>query len=187
MRVTATRPDQAPGDEHWLRDFHEGQRGAMEQCYREHFEAVSGAVGRVLQGADQETVLHEVFLRLMTDEALRRNFSGGSLRSWLATVARNQAIDYRRRRNREQPLSEAPEVVDAGDRFAEAAEARLLIERFRKEALPAKWAAVFEARFIAQLDQREAARQVGISRTTLAYQESRVRALLTRFLRRGEA
>ena len=42
------------------------------------------------------------------------------------------------------------------------------------------------ARFLEQLDQRQAARKVGISRTTLVYQEARIRRLLRRFLRRGD-
>ena len=61
-------------------------------------------------------------------------------------------------------------------------EARLLVDRFRREVLPAKWARVFEARFVSGLDQRSAAAQVGISRTTLAYQEIQIRRLLRRFL-----
>jgi RNA polymerase sigma-70 factor (ECF subfamily) len=185
MRVTTIRP-QPLDDENWLDDFYSGSRSALERCYREHFDTVSNAVGRVLRGADQETVIHEVFLRLISDESLRRNFAGGSMRSWLTTVARNHAIDYRRRLSHEQSLVGTHEIVDATDRFSAAAEARLIVERFRSEVLPAKWAGVFETRFLAQLDQREAARKLGISRTTLAYQEHRVRALLTRYLRRGE-
>jgi RNA polymerase sigma-70 factor (ECF subfamily) len=171
------------GDEDWLAEFHSGERPVLERCYREHFQTVSSAVGRVLQGADRETVIHEVFLRLMTDEALRRNFSGGSLRAWLTKVARNHARDYQRHRNREQPLDQTFERVACQDCFSEAAEARLVIEGFRRDVLDAKWVGVFEMRFLAQLDQRQAARLLGISRTTLAYQEHRVRALLKRYLR----
>jgi RNA polymerase sigma-70 factor (ECF subfamily) len=184
MRVSTTQ-SQPVGDDEWLDDFYAGRRHVLDRCYREHFETVSKAVGRVLRGADQETVIHEVFLRLLSDESLRRNFAGGSLRSWLATVARHHAIDYRRRRDFEQSVAEAGDLVDATDRFGEAAEARLIVTRFRDEVLPPKWAGVFDARFLAQLDQREAAKRLGISRTTLAYQEHRVRALLMRYLRRG--
>ena len=41
---------------------------------------------------------------------------------------------------------------------------------------------VFEARFVRQLTQREAASTLGISRTTLAYQEHRIRKLLRKHL-----
>ena len=131
--------------------------------------------------------MHEVFLRLMNDGGFQREACGASLPGWLATVARNHAIDYQRRRRFERPTATDPELPDArldAERFERRAEARLLIERFRTEQLPAKWAPVFELRFIRQLGQVEAARELGISRTTLAYQEYRVRALLRRFLRR---
>jgi RNA polymerase sigma-70 factor (ECF subfamily) len=169
-----------------LEEFHRGTRPVIERVYREHFKTVAGAVSKFVHGADQETVIHEVFLRLITDESLRRNFTGGSLAAWLGTVSRHHAIDYQRRRDRELPIEDAPVEIEGPDRFAQAAEARLLIERFRDEVLPAKWQRLFEVRFAQQLDQRQAAEALGISRTTLAYQEHRVRSLLHRFLRRGE-
>ncbi|NPC78158.1 RNA polymerase subunit sigma-70, partial [Pyxidicoccus fallax] len=58
---------------------------------------------------------------------------------------------------------------------------------FRREHLPAKWAPVFEARFVRQLSQREAAAALGLHRTTLAYQELRIRSLLKKFLLPPEA
>ncbi len=156
----------------------------MEALYREHFVVVQRAVGSILDGANRDTVVHELFLSLLANESMRRSFTGGSLSSWLRTVARNRAIDFQRRNQREvgEPTSEESE-----SRMADQIEARLLIERFRRDVLPAKWAPVFEARFLGELDQREAARKVGISRTTLAYQELRIRALLRKFLLAGEA
>ncbi len=171
----------------WLQDFHVGRKPVLEQCYRELYPTVQRAVGRVLAGADQETVIHEVFYRLISREELRRNFQGGSLKAWIATVAYHLAIEYVRRQQREQgALAQAQEL--GGDEAQEATEAsaeceaRILVERFRRECLPAKWQGVFEARFLRQLPQRDAARELGIHRTTLAYQEMRIRSLLRRFL-----
>jgi RNA polymerase sigma-70 factor (ECF subfamily) len=175
--------------ERWLHDFHSGYRPVLEQCYRDLYGTVLRAVGRVLSGADQETVIHEVFYRLISREDLRRSFRGGSLKAWIATVAYHQALEYLRRQKREQgALEQAREL--GGDGSAEAeeiaseCEARLLVERFRREHLPETWQGVFEARFMRQLPQREAAKELGIHRTTLAYQEMRIRALLRRFLLR---
>ncbi len=171
----------------WLAAFHAGQRAAIEGCYRDHFPVVSAAVARVLPPADAETVTHEVFYRLLSDVNLRANFQGGNLGAWLARVATNSALDFRRRRKWEQSHGdesnlESPAAPDAAD----ALEAKRLVERFRRECLPPKWAAVFEARFLRQLPQRAAAEELGMSRTTLVYQELRVRKLLTRFLLRAE-
>jgi RNA polymerase sigma-70 factor (ECF subfamily) len=171
-----------------LEAFHAGTRSIIETCYREHFLTVDRAIGEILRGADRETVVHEVFSRLIAREALRRSFRGGSLGAWLTAVARNQAIDYRRRLAREAPLFAAPEAAGqgAGSGWEEATEARLLIERFRREHLPPAWADVFELCFLRQLSQREASAELGISRTTLAYRELRIRRRLRRFLLEGE-
>ena len=171
----------------WLGAFHEGSRDVLTEVYATCFACVDRAVGRVLTGADRETVIHEVFCRLLTDPQLRAGFRGGSLRAWLGTVAHHQAIDYRRRRERERPVGDAEDVSRAGPHSVETAsteasvEARPLIERFRRECLPPKWLGVFEARFLEQKAQVEAARGLGMHRTTLVYQEFRIRQLLQKF------
>jgi RNA polymerase sigma-70 factor, ECF subfamily len=170
-------------DPAWLDRFHDGDRRILEQIYHEHFERIDGAVGSVLTGADRETVVHDVFLRLLRDEVFRRGFRGGNLAAWLAAVARNQAIDYSRRRSRESPAGiDLATSVGNGDALARSTEARLLIERFLRDVLPPAWLSVFQARFVAHLSQAEAAASLGKRRTTLAYQELRIRRLLRKFL-----
>jgi len=165
----------------WLGQFHAGAPGVLEACYRQCFGAVSRAIGTILSGADRETAIHEVFARLIASESLRRSFRGGSLTAWLGTVARHHALDLRRRIVRETGLVEHEPVPDSGD-WEQAAEARLLVERFRRQWLPANWLGVFELRFLQQLPQAEAAARLRIHRTTLAYRELRIRRMLKRFL-----
>jgi RNA polymerase sigma-70 factor (ECF subfamily) len=177
-------PPQAEAPD-WLAEFHRGSKGVMRQCYEDHFANVERAVGRILGGADKETVVHEVFFRLLTEPRLRSTFQGGSLRAWLSAIARNAAIDHWRRRQHEQPGGSREDVegdVHDGARFEARIEARNFVDRFRDGHLPDKWRPVFEARFVQQLDQSEAARLLGIHRTTLAYQEFRVRQLLRKFV-----
>jgi RNA polymerase sigma-70 factor (ECF subfamily) len=175
MPVGATR---------WLVDFHAGDRGVLEGCYREHYGAVVKTVGRMLAGADAETVTHEVFYRLLSNAKLRENFQGGRFDAWLTQVAANAARDFLRRYRREQP--EIPEssaaAPEAPQGAAEELDAKVMVERFRRECLPADLAGVFETRFLRQLPQRQAASELGIPRTTLVYQEKRIRALLKEFV-----
>src|SRR4051794_41920390 len=77
--------------------FHECDREFLGLLYRETYDAVDRAVGRVLRGADRETVVHDVYLRLLTKPELRRSFTGGSMRSWLMTIAHNLAGGFLRR------------------------------------------------------------------------------------------
>lgn len=175
-------PGEPAAEVAWLASFHRGDRATLSACYRDHFTTASRAIGALLTGADRETVIHEVFSRLIAHADLRRSFGGGSFGAWLATVARNQAIDYRRRLGRELSMADAVERAEPAASWQESADARLLVERFRRERLPVDWAGVFELRFLQQLPQRDAARLLSMRRTTLAYRELRIRHLLKRFL-----
>lgn len=180
--------DRAPilGSDDWLDRFHAGEPAIMEECYRQHFSAVKRSVERVLEGADAETAVHELFCRLLASAEVRSGFSGGSLEAWLVTWARHLAIDYVRRRNRERPSGDLAFAEHGDERTVARMEAHLLIRQFEREILPEKWRATFVARFLEQRSQREAAGLLGIHRTTLAYQELRIRKLLRRFLLQGE-
>lgn len=173
----------------WLADFHAGRKRTLEECYKSHYGDVARAAERVLGAADSETVTHEVFYRLLTEPEMRQSFRGGNLRGWLVQIAANRAIDVARRLRREQadPTEDAVGVdVPIAPRFDDAVDAKMLIDRFVREKLPAGLAGVFDARFIRQLPQREAATELGMQRTTLVYQEQRIRELLRKFLLEGE-
>ncbi|MEA2746444.1 MAG: hypothetical protein QOI41_587 [Myxococcales bacterium] len=189
LASTVAVPHLHPTDEAFdLEGFHAGDRGTLERVYREHYTKVARAAASVLAPADAETVTHEVFHRLLSSAKMRESFKGGELGAWLARVAKNQALDFRRRYARETSLEEG--VADAPDMTTTTTEsaqgdslsAAMVIERFRKTVLPPKWGAVFEARFLKQLGQREAAIALGMHRTTLMYQEHRIRALLQKFV-----
>lgn len=191
MTLSISMPG-TPSDGDWLAEFHDGSRQVLGEFYRAHFQTVDRAVARVLAGPDRETVVHEVFFRVISTPELRRAFRGGSAAAWIATVARNHAIDFRRRRSREVPIDEPESIAESTEEAsaeAEAfeAEARLLMERFCRDVLPEKWKPVLQACFVEGMTQRSAAARLGISRTTLLYQQHRVRALLKKFLLGAES
>ena len=166
--------------------FHAGDRATLERCYRQHYRAVARAAASVLGPADAETVTHEVFHRLLSTPTMRASFKGGDLGAWLSRVSKNQALDFRRRYARETSLeegvAEAPDLASTEGARGDSLSAAMVIERFRSTCLPKKWDAVFEARFLKQLGQREAAIALGMHRTTLMYQEHRIRAMLRKFV-----
>ena len=188
MTIPAPR-DEAGDGATWLAAFHAGDRGVLETCYRDHFAAALGAARRVLRDVDAETVTHEVFLRLLSEPKVRESFRGGNLGAWLVQVATRAAIDhYRRLRRETEPVDDHTAAANSDPRSADdELEAKMLVERFVDEHLPPQWRGVFEVRFLRQLPQRDAARELGMHRTTLVYQEQRIRALLERFLMGDES
>jgi RNA polymerase sigma-70 factor (ECF subfamily) len=175
-------------DRDWLERFHAGDRSLLEQCYNDHVQTVARAVGAVVAGVDRDTLVHDVFLKLITEERARRGFRGGSFAVWIGTVARNLAIDHARRSGREQLVEPEEAARLAGgcwDGLEARTEARRLLERFRSELLPPEWEGVFVARFVEQRSQRDAARVLGLGRTTLAWREMRIRRLLRKFFLGG--
>jgi RNA polymerase sigma-70 factor (ECF subfamily) len=172
-------------DPAWREAFRRGDAEVMEACYRRHYRTVEAAIGTVLGPADRETVVHEVFCRLLAEPEMRESFAGPSLGAWLSAVARNRALDVSRRARRESLVGhhrEEPETTGGASTDDEAV-TRVLLDRFRRKHLPPAWAPVFDARFLCEMSQREAAQHLGMRRTTLAYQEGQMRRSLQRFMR----
>lgn len=169
-------------DERWLDAFHRGDRDIIDACYREHFRTVDRAVARRLTSSDRDSVVQEVFMKLLAHESFRRSFQGGDLGAFLAQAATFQAISFARQQGRTTAIE--GEIEFGGDLENRIA-ARQFLERFRAR-VPEKWLEVFNACFLEQMDQRSAAKKLGIARTTLAYQVLRIRWLLDRFVVEGD-
>ena len=173
-------------DDDWVRRFHRGDRAVIEQIYVDYFATIESAISRIVDGPERETVIHEVFVRLLERPEMREGFRGGSIAAWLTTVARNRAIDVVRRRTRETAVLDALDRDDRDDDeptdLAEAARRQLAAFRV---TLPEEWRAVFDACFVEQRSQRDAARALGVARTTLAYRELQIRRRLRRFVLEG--
>ena len=190
MSLSAGLLSSIPGDrtameDDWLARFHGGDPAVLEGCYRESFPVMERAVGEILGHADRESIIHDIFSRLIGQPEFRRTFRGGSFSAWIAVVARHQALDYLKRRKRETSTGDRPEPVHPRNE-GRAIEARILVETFRRKWLAPAWEGVFDACFLRQMSQHEAARALGLSRTTVAYRELRIRHQLKKFLRDEE-
>jgi RNA polymerase sigma-70 factor (ECF subfamily) len=183
VELSMTRADDE--DRGFLSAFHAGERWAIEASYREHASRVIAAARRLVGPVDAETITHEVFYRLLSNSQTRASFRGGNLGAWLCQVAVRSAVDDLRKRRRETSEPTEEELGDPDDGAGEL-DAKILIDRFRAEVLAPEDRPLFEARFIRHLPQRDAARELGIPRSTLTYQEQRIREQLERFLMRDE-
>lgn len=178
-----------------LERFYAGEQETLAAIYRAHAAAVERAVSCYCRGALAECVVHEVFVRLVERESVRRQFQGGDLGAWLSTIARHRAIDALRRERRftllDDPRSlegKLPPVEEEAS-LLDRDQARRLeqaLARFELEVLPGlrePLAEVYRLRFRERRSQAEAARQAGIPRVTFLEREQKLMQALSRFLR----
>jgi RNA polymerase sigma factor (sigma-70 family) len=171
-----------PSDDFSTR-FLRGDRDVFEQIYRDSFDTVRRAAGRVLrEPADRDGVVQQVFTEVVSSRTLRATFRGGDLGAWLAAIARHKAIDFARRERRLADLSEAPEpAVTTGplDDF------RQELERFARR-LPEERRRLLELRWIAGMTQVETAGALKMPRSTLEDWERQLKKQLEAYLLSGE-
>lgn len=176
-----------PENDLWLSKYWEGDRKVLEGCYLAHADRVWRAVREIVGGADGETVVHEVFYRMLSDESFRRSYSGGSLGAYLVCVGQNLARDQRRKQMRHDPipLPDESATVDPRGRLDASIDVQAILAELRERVAP-ELHEVIELRIVRQLSQAAAAETLGVARTTLGYRERKVRqALRLIVLRRG--
>jgi RNA polymerase sigma-70 factor (ECF subfamily) len=159
----------------------------VDRIYREHHERVFRAAYRITGNAtDAEDVLQTVFLRV-----LRRNevpLIADTAASYLKRAAVNAALDLARRRAtlRAAPLEDAEasgnarELGDARPGPERASESREVREHLRTalSALPPRAAEMFCLRYLEGYTNREIARMLGASWSTVAVTLHRARTRL---------
>jgi RNA polymerase sigma factor (sigma-70 family) len=143
--------------------FHEARQDEIRRVYDVHGAVLLREVRRHVGAAEAEAVVHEVFVELLRNRALRTQFTGGSMLSWLREIARFKSLEHLRRAGRyvTQNVTE-PTVAPEAD-----LEARDLLSKFVDAAVPAAQRQFFGLRFIERRTQVEIANSLGIPRSTL--------------------
>jgi RNA polymerase sigma-70 factor (ECF subfamily) len=121
-------------------------RKAFQALYAATSAKLFGVILRVLKDrAAAEDVLQDVYVRLWQGGAATFTAAAASPISWLATIARNRAIDRLRRTKPSRPLDEAPETHDPApgpEDLAIASSERARIDGCLAELPPDRSAAV---------------------------------------------
>jgi RNA polymerase sigma-70 factor (ECF subfamily) len=168
-----------------------GDRGAFHRLYEQHRERVFRTACRYTGSRqDAEDILQETFIKAFShlrtfDFRISPNFS-----SWLIAICVNTALDGLRRRarrvdSRQISLDDLPADIPAGGSSPEAtATRRLAVERVRAtlSILSPGQRAIFDMRFVEQMDIGEIAAALGRSESSVKTQIARALAKLRKTL-----
>ena len=84
-----------------IRAMNRGDRDGLKEIYEEYLTYIYGIVRSVLQDREEaEDVTREFFIRLWETSSSYRH--GNGHKGWMATIARNLAVDSLRKRRREE-------------------------------------------------------------------------------------
>ena len=96
--------------ERCIRAMNKGDRSGLKEVYEEYLPYIYGIVrGLLTSKEDAEDVTSEVFIRLWEKSDTYRPGSGH--KGWLATIARNLAVDAIRKKRREEPMDLSEEEL----------------------------------------------------------------------------
>jgi RNA polymerase sigma-70 factor (ECF subfamily) len=168
------KPLSIPPDEELIRRLRAGDEGALELLVSAYWHRLIRYVEGILdQEEGAEDVVQEAFIRLwMRRKELRME---GSFKAFLYTMARNAAIDERRRFGRRAALAgraDPPGPQPSPLATAEASELQVVAGQ-AIAALPPRRREVFRLARFEGLSYKEIAQLMGLSPQTVANQMSR--------------
>lgn len=101
-----------------IRHMNQGDRDALKEVYEEYVSYIYHIVRQLLSTREEaEDITSEFFIRLWEKSESYRGGSGH--KGWMAAIARNLAIDYIRKRKREEPVDfSAERAAEDGQNFA---------------------------------------------------------------------
>jgi RNA polymerase sigma factor (sigma-70 family) len=144
-----------------------------------------------LPSADVDDAIQEGFAKLLAAGwPLKRRAEPGSAAAYLAGTVRNLCLDTLRARRREEALrSRAADFAGSAQIIApspaERESRRVELARARIAELPSELSGYFQARFADGLSQRQAARQLGLTRRRARTLEQRLLTAVARHIARA--
>lgn len=190
--------DTLEGDPALLTAFRRGDRVALGRVYRRYVQDVAASlrrgvrvvvdgqivrVGTNMGDADIEALVQDTFLRAF-QPAARLAFDGlRPFGAWVATIARNVAIDRARAAKKDAANVSLQAIDDLGDddvdpTWAIEADELDTVVATTVATWPEREREFFRLRFVDGLQQRDAATALGLSVVTIRRLDARLRSTL---------
>jgi RNA polymerase sigma-70 factor, ECF subfamily len=166
----------------YLEQIAQGKPEALTHLYRETSSVLNGLALRMLNPADAEEVVLEVYEQVWRSAA-KYDASRSRVLWWLSMLTRSRALDRLRSTKRRGAVEEAaPETIEVVDTALRAEDGMLLSEQRQRvrEALaelPADQRKAVELAFFSDLSHSEIAERLGIPLGTI---KTRIRTALRR-------
>ncbi len=130
--MTVTPPKASSSDAPYLaallRKVAQRDREAFSALYRATSAKLNGVAARIVQRGDASEIVQETFVRIW-ERAGDYDASRGSAIAWMATIARNRALDEVRR-VRPSSIEDMPEGIEPADEFIDPLASRERSEEY---------------------------------------------------------
>ena len=166
-----------------------GEREAVGALYDLHVERVYAYLRSIGSGADAEDLTHEVFEALLRAAGQGRLPRPDAFRAWLFTVARNLALDHRRKHGRVDVVAPAELARRLSRRDGQSEALRAIFDPDLARAirrLPSLPREVVLLRYVADLDLAGIAAVIGTSEDSVKQAHRRALAALRDRAARGD-
>lgn len=158
-----------------IRGMNEGDKDALKEVYEEYVSYIYGIVLQLLKSRENaEDITADFFIRLWEKSALYKPGSGH--KGWMATIARNMAVDFIRKNRREDLIEDFEEgefVAGSGVASTEVGvEQQVVGDVSVKEALESlseKERLVVHMKVLGEMTLQEISDALGIPMGTIAW------------------
>jgi len=168
-------------EKQFLADIRDGDRAAMRRLYDRYSKYAMAICLRYVPDADDvKDVMQDSFVKIFTSIDSFEYRGEGSLKSWIARIVANEALDHVRRKGRYTFTCDIPEGADEGDPDIDAVGDDALAAMIGR--LPDGYRMVLNMYVFGGMSHREIASRLGIAEGTSASQFFHAKKLLARMI-----
>lgn len=168
-------------EKQFLADICNGDRAAMRRLYDRYSKYAMAICLRYVPDTDDvKDVMQDSFVKVFTSIGSFEYRGEGSLKSWIARIVANEALDHVRRKSRYTFTCDVPEYTDEGDPDIDAVDDDTLAAMIGR--LPDGYRMVLNMYVFDGMSHREIGSRLGIAEGTSASQFFHAKKLLARMI-----